>query len=195
MTRDPIDVWIKEFGLDAEIDRIIRTCGYDAVQESVKSAPRRFKEADERLPGNDASRGPGAPLTRDQNFYEVLRLFVEAAKSKNPELTDKQACHEVFRVLAKIKTGLKRAWPDALWPDALKMFGLSEIAELSEATLLREYGRKKPMYLSSIKQAPQAWAGEISKLDRKGKLPGPYSATDVNSAVFGLAEGHVKKQK
>jgi hypothetical protein len=88
MTRDPIDVWIKEFGLDAEIDRIIRTCGYDAVQESVKSAPIRFKEAHEQLPGNNASRGPGAPLTRDRNFYEVLRLFVQYAKSKKPRLTD-----------------------------------------------------------------------------------------------------------
>jgi hypothetical protein len=150
---DPtIDDWISEFGLDAEIDRLIRLCGYDAVWDSVKSAPARFpSDHDEssgriinRLPGSTGGRGPGAPNTRTPLFYEIILSLVDAARMKMPAgASDKDACARVYTVLQKTKAQFGGD------EGALSLFGLTDLIGLNQNGLYRAFKRAKPTLRST----------------------------------------------
>jgi hypothetical protein len=134
MTAKPdIDVWIKEFGLDAEVDRIMRTCGYDAVKAAVDGAPARFKKRGEPLKVS----GPGRPSTRSLQFYETVWQLVSGFKIRHPNRNNKEACSEVARHLRNISKRSNSA-------ELLRLLGLSDVASLNEATLYREFNRVNP---------------------------------------------------
>jgi hypothetical protein len=153
-----IDDWIAEHGLDAEIDRMIRTCGYDRVRASIDQAPERFRERGERLIVTDRLPGQrGASRKRDARFYEVLSSAIIAKLRAG--LNDKAACNQFASEVAAFKRKLARH--DAL--DQLKLFGLEEIADLDGETLLREWKRIKPHVRSVADAGPEIMSDLLAR--------------------------------
>jgi hypothetical protein len=134
------DERIAAYGLDVQIDDLIRTCGFGRVQAALQGAPGRFAARRERMQGAPPRGGPGAPKKRDERFYRALFDAVDGVKHRDGLDDDKEACHRFFAELAAFKRGLVREGK----PDVL--LGLDEIAKLKRDSLVREWKRAKSRF-------------------------------------------------